>query len=329
MAASNASSAVLTPAEVLAKSQFDLFPTAPYDHNSNNPLAMQPLLEDQSAWMMMNLNSTPVRHLSLDRGRPAVDISHHRRHTMPAGLSNAFDEVAPALLPTTEMDALTLPGYYPAMFVDALPSPPFMDTSGPSSLHSSLQPSLQSSKASSLASSPKTISSASSVKPAGRRKSSHSSVAAAVALTVHEPTTHFINDIEHLTFMYSHDRHIKQYTIRVDIDDVDLSEIDDEFRLASAVYPRANVPLDEYTGNRWEYETSCNKLGWQLAHKNCETLFGRRGLIQRAVDSYRNRHRELRSRRVTRQEKIANGTLRKRQAKRRKQKSLRSPSAEL
>jgi hypothetical protein len=92
------------------------------------------------------------------------------------------------------------------------------------------------------------------------------------------------------------------------------------------------VLLDEYTGNRWEYETSCNKLGWQLAHKNCETLFGRRGLIQRAVDSYRNRHRELRSRRVTRQEKIANGTLRKRQAKRRKQKpqqELRSPTAEL
>jgi hypothetical protein len=91
------------------------------------------------------------------------------------------------------------------------------------------------------------------------------------------------------------------------------------------------VPLGEYNGNRWEYETSCNKLGWQLAHKNCETLFGRRGLIQRAVDSYRNRHRELRSRRVTRQEKIANGTLRKRQAKRRKQKlhELRSPSAEL
>jgi hypothetical protein len=246
MAASNVSSAVLTPAEVLAKSQFGLFPVAPYDHNSNDTLAMQPLLEDESAWMMMNLNSTPVRHLSLDRGRPAAaELSHqHRRHTMPADLSNVFDEVAPALLPTTETEALTLPGYYPSMFVDALPSPPFLDASGPSSLHSSLpnslQPSLQSSKASSLTSSPKTTSSASSVKPAaaGRRKSSHSSVAAAVALTVHEPTTHLMNGIEHLTFMYSHDRHIKQYTIRIDIDDVDLNEIDDEFRLASAVsYP--------------------------------------------------------------------------------------------
>lgn len=85
------------------------------------------------------------------------------------------------------------------------------------------------------------------------------------------------------------------------------------------MYPRANVPPHQYGGNRWEYETSCNQLGWKLAHKNAETLFGRRGLIQRAVDSYRNRHQELRSRRVTRQEKIANGTLRKRQAKKRNQ----------
>ena len=237
---SSASSAVLTPAEVLADSQFGLLPDAPFDHNSNDPLTIQPLLEDESAWMMMNLNSTPVRHLSLDRGRPVPEIPHpHRRYTMPADLSNLFEEVTEAPLPTTEMAALTLPGYYPSMFVDDLPSPPFLDASGQSSLHSSLsnslQPSLQSSKASSLTSSPKTTSTASSVKPAGRRKSSHSSVAAAVALTVHEPTTHFINGIEHLTFMYSHDRHIKQYTIRTDIDNVDLNDIDEEFRQASAV----------------------------------------------------------------------------------------------
>lgn len=72
---------------------------------------------------------------------------------------------------------------------------------------------------------------------------------------------------------------------------------------------------EEYDGNRWEYETSCNKLGWELCWLNQEQLCGRRGLIQRAVDSYRNRHAEMRSRRVTRQEKVANGTLRKRRAK--------------
>jgi hypothetical protein len=81
------------------------------------------------------------------------------------------------------------------------------------------------------------------------------------------------------------------------------------------IYPRANVSRSEYDGNRWDYETTCNQLGWKLCWLNKDQLFGRRGLIQRAVDSYRNRHAEMRSRRVTRQEKVANGTLRKRRSK--------------
>ncbi|KAI8062511.1 hypothetical protein BC940DRAFT_308808 [Gongronella butleri] len=88
-----------------------------------------------------------------------------------------------------------------------------------------------------------------------------------------------------------------------------------DFRLQNAIYPRANVDKEEYDGNRWNYETSCNELGWKLCWLNRDQLFGKRGLIQRAVDSYRNRHAELRSRRVTRQEKVANGTLRKRRTK--------------
>ena len=75
------------------------------------------------------------------------------------------------------------------------------------------------------------------------------------------------------------------------------------------------MPREEYDGNRWEYETTCNRLGWQLCWLNKSQLSGRPGLIQRAVDSYRNRHAEMRSRRVTRQEKLANGTLRKRRVK--------------
>lgn len=43
-----------------------------------------------------------------------------------------------------------------------------------------------------------------------------------------------------------------------------------------------------------------------------EEIAGKRGLIQRAVDSYRNRYPSMRSRRVARQEKLLNGTLRKR-----------------
>jgi hypothetical protein len=53
-------------------------------------------------------------------------------------------------------------------------------------------------------------------------------------------------------------------------------------------------------------------LGWKLAWLNKEEIAGKRGLIQRAVDSYRNRYPSMRSRRVARQEKLLNGTLRKR-----------------
>lgn len=53
-------------------------------------------------------------------------------------------------------------------------------------------------------------------------------------------------------------------------------------------------------------------MGWKLAWLNANDISGKRGLIQRAVDSYRNRYPSMRSRRVARQEKLLNGTLRKR-----------------
>lgn len=53
-------------------------------------------------------------------------------------------------------------------------------------------------------------------------------------------------------------------------------------------------------------------MGWKLAFLNLEEIAGKRGLIQRAVDSYRNRYPSMRSRRVARQEKLLKGTLRKR-----------------
>ncbi|KAI8099080.1 uncharacterized protein BX664DRAFT_381692 [Halteromyces radiatus] len=149
--------------------------------------------------------------------------------------------------------------------------------------------------------------------PSVRRRAA--SVASVVSLTAHEPIAHMINGIEHITFLYSHDRLIKEYTVRTDVDNLDIDDVPMDFRLQNAIYPRANVEKEEYDGNRWNYETSCNQLGWKLCWLNREQLFGKRGLIQRAVDSYRNRHTELRSRRVTRQEKLANGTLRKRRAK--------------
>ncbi|KAI8988409.1 hypothetical protein BDF20DRAFT_815611, partial [Mycotypha africana] len=127
-----------------------------------------------------------------------------------------------------------------------------------------------------------------------------------------EPVTEVRDGVEWVSFVYSHNRALKRYSIRTDIQAVDVSILDDKFRSENCVYPRANLPKEEYNGNRWAYETECNLLGWKLAFLNKEEIAGKRGLIQRAVDSYRNRYPSMRSRRVARQEKLLNGTLRKR-----------------
>ncbi|KAI8377331.1 hypothetical protein BD560DRAFT_445359 [Blakeslea trispora] len=149
----------------------------------------------------------------------------------------------------------------------------------------------------------------------GKRSSSQPSVASVVSLSAHEPVSKIINGIEFITFLYSHDRLVKEYTVRTDVNSINIDDIGMDFRIQNAIYPRANVDRSEYDGNRWDYETTCNQLGWKICWLNKDQLFGRRGLIQRAVDSYRNRHAGMRSRRVARQEKVANGTLRKRRCK--------------
>ncbi|KAG0742987.1 hypothetical protein G6F57_004010 [Rhizopus arrhizus] len=127
-----------------------------------------------------------------------------------------------------------------------------------------------------------------------------------------DPVAEIKNGIEWVSFVYSHNRTLKRYSIRTDIQNVQLNEVDEKFKAENCVYPRANLPKETYKGNRWAYETECNDLGWKLAWLNKEEIAGKRGLIQRAVDSYRNRYPSMRSRRVARQEKLLNGTLRKR-----------------
>ncbi|ORX92246.1 hypothetical protein K493DRAFT_408916 [Basidiobolus meristosporus CBS 931.73] len=127
-----------------------------------------------------------------------------------------------------------------------------------------------------------------------------------------EPATFIRDGIEWVSFFYSHNRRLQKYEIRTDVDKVNLEELSPGFKQENCVYPRAFCTQDDYKGNRWAYETECNHLGWKLAFLNLEQIGGKRGLIQRAVDSYRNRYPNLRSRRVTRQEKIMNGTLRRR-----------------
>lgn len=45
------------------------------------------------------------------------------------------------------------------------------------------------------------------------------------------------------------------------------------------------IRLVEYKGNRWDYESSVNDIGWKLCAKN-RVLIGKRGLLQRAVDRF-------------------------------------------
>lgn len=107
--------------------------------------------------------------------------------------------------------------------------------------------------------------------------------------------------VEWISFEYSKDRVKSAYCIRCDIEKVDISQLGDEFKSDNCIYPRATVPPDQYTGNRQKYETECNCIGWCLSYLN-PSLRSQRGLIQRAVDSWRNTNADpsFRSRRVRR-----------------------------
>ncbi|CAH0017733.1 unnamed protein product [Clonostachys rhizophaga] len=113
------------------------------------------------------------------------------------------------------------------------------------------------------------------------------------------------NGVQWIAFEYSRDRVKMEYTIRCDVESVNTEELSQEFKQENCVYPRACCPKDQYRGNRLGYETDCNRVGWALAHLNVP-LRGKRGLIQRAVDSWRNSNSDprLRSRRVRRMAKM-------------------------
>ncbi|KAK3954007.1 hypothetical protein QBC32DRAFT_208842 [Pseudoneurospora amorphoporcata] len=113
------------------------------------------------------------------------------------------------------------------------------------------------------------------------------------------------NGVQWIAFEYSRDRVKMEYTIRCDVESVNQDELSPEFKTENCVYPRACCPKEQYRGNRLQYETECNTVGWALAQLN-PPLRGKRGLIQRAVDSWRNSNQDprLRSRRVRRMAKM-------------------------
>ncbi|OTB03941.1 hypothetical protein M426DRAFT_59398 [Hypoxylon sp. CI-4A] len=115
------------------------------------------------------------------------------------------------------------------------------------------------------------------------------------------------NGVQWIAFEYSRDRVKMEYTIRCDVESVNTDELSSDFKTENCVYPRACCPKDQYRGNRLQYETECNTVGWALAQLN-PCLRGKRGLIQRAVDSWRNSNQDprLRSRRVRRMAKMNN-----------------------
>ncbi|KAJ5322652.1 hypothetical protein N7452_010941 [Penicillium brevicompactum] len=111
--------------------------------------------------------------------------------------------------------------------------------------------------------------------------------------------------VQWIAFEYSRDRVKMEYTIRCDVESVVVDQLSPDFKTENCVYPRACCSKDQYRGNRLVYETECNAVGWALAELN-PALRGKRGLIQRAVDSWRNSNQDprLRSRRVRRQAKM-------------------------
>lgn len=113
------------------------------------------------------------------------------------------------------------------------------------------------------------------------------------------------NGVQWIAFEYSRDRVKMEYTIRCDVESVNVEELSQEFKSANCVYPRACCGKDQYKGNRLHYESECNAVGWALAQLN-PPLREKRGLIQRAVDSWRNSNQDvrLRSRRVRRMAKM-------------------------
>ncbi|ODV58055.1 uncharacterized protein ASCRUDRAFT_15858 [Ascoidea rubescens DSM 1968] len=85
-----------------------------------------------------------------------------------------------------------------------------------------------------------------------------------------------------------------------------LKKLSKQFIDNNAIYPNAMGSDEEYKGNRGQYERFCNIIGLKLSYLNTE-LRGKKGLLQRAVDTWKNTRKNecFQSRRVRRQIKSA------------------------
>ncbi|KAF2969785.1 hypothetical protein GQX73_g3778 [Xylaria multiplex] len=93
------------------------------------------------------------------------------------------------------------------------------------------------------------------------------------------------NRVRWIVFEYLRDRVRMEYTIRCDVESVDIDELAADFKTENCVYPGARYTWEKYRGVRQKYEIDCNVIGWALAQLN-PCLQGKRGLIQCAVDNW-------------------------------------------
>lgn len=93
-----------------------------------------------------------------------------------------------------------------------------------------------------------------------------------------------IDGIPYMKFTYTEKGQSVVHEIRVDIENALPT---DDFKALNCVYPKANCAERDYQGNRFSYESTVNEIGWKLSFLN-PNLIGKRGLLQRAVDRYKN-----------------------------------------
>ncbi|KAF7703937.1 hypothetical protein CDIK_0035 [Cucumispora dikerogammari] len=138
--------------------------------------------------------------------------------------------------------------------------------------------------------------------------------------TVNLPAGEFyiklIEGEEHLCFMYNTKRNKsrtnflesksgkQEFCVKFHIENVELKNLSQKFKMENCVYPRVNLPQENYCGKRWEYETACNEMAYKFVLLNTKLLYGNKGLIQRSVDTYRNMNKLSRSRRAIKEEII-------------------------
>lgn len=127
---------------------------------------------------------------------------------------------------------------------------------------------------------------------------------------------------EFMRFEYTMNRKKTQVELRCDIEHIDVASLSTAFKRDNACYKEAgDGNIDEATIRarmyergktesemrtrlrRMKYEVDCNRIGWKLVTLNGDKLAGRKGMIQRAADSYRNSGADLNkhSRRMNRE----------------------------